>query len=176
MAYDLHGSWDRTLGHNSPLYSREGETSAVAQLNQDWGVTYWLSNGAPPEKIMLGIATYGRTFLTYNGNQMGDWALGPGRQGTFTEEAGFLAYYEICHTSRMAGPASGTLKHSGTLRLLPNRMGGYDDVDSITIKKYIKSTWSRGRYVWAIDMDDFRGTCGNVSNPLLRTIREYPSK
>ena len=34
MAYDLHGAWDDFIGHNSPLYGRQGETGTQAELNQ----------------------------------------------------------------------------------------------------------------------------------------------
>lgn len=33
MTYDLHGSWDSSTGHNSPLYSRASENAADATLN-----------------------------------------------------------------------------------------------------------------------------------------------
>lgn len=33
MAYDLHGSWERTTGHHSALYPRQGEQGAAAELN-----------------------------------------------------------------------------------------------------------------------------------------------
>ncbi|XP_029418045.1 chitotriosidase-1 isoform X2 [Nannospalax galili] len=33
MAYDFHGSWEKTTGHNSPLYKRQGESGAVAEFN-----------------------------------------------------------------------------------------------------------------------------------------------
>lgn len=33
MSYDLHGSWEVTTGHNSPLYPRSSEYGASRQLN-----------------------------------------------------------------------------------------------------------------------------------------------
>ncbi|XP_033753351.1 probable chitinase 10 [Pecten maximus] len=173
MTYDLHGSWDRTIGHNSPLYSRDDESWTTAQLNQDWGVTYWLSNGAPAEKLMLGIATYGRTFRTYNGKQMGDVAIGPGRPGKFTGEAGFLAYYEVCQHLQNGWTRKWHNQHQVPYAYSDDEWVGYDDVRSVAIKAdYVKSRGLGGAMVWAIDMDDFRGTCSNGSNPLLRKLRD----
>ena len=34
MSYDLHGSWENVLGHNSPLYSRSQEAGDQATVNQ----------------------------------------------------------------------------------------------------------------------------------------------
>jgi chitinase len=33
MTYDLHGSWESTCGHNSPLFPRSGETGIERYLN-----------------------------------------------------------------------------------------------------------------------------------------------
>ncbi|XP_021358847.1 probable chitinase 10 [Mizuhopecten yessoensis] len=173
MTYDLHGSWDHTLGHNSPLYPRKSESWAMAELNQDWGVTYWLSNGAPPEKLMLGIATYGRTFKTINGTEMGDKAMGPGRPGKFTSEAGFLAYFEICQNLQNGWTQKWHQQHQVPYAYYDDEWVGYDDIRSVTIKaNYIKSRGLGGVMVWAIDMDDFREKCGNGPNPILGKLRD----
>ncbi|XP_060080739.1 probable chitinase 10 [Ylistrum balloti] len=173
MTYDLHGFWDKTLGHNSPLYSRDGESRVMAQLNQDWGVTHWLSNGAPPEKLMLGIATYGRTFRTDNGKEMGDIAMGPGRPGKFTSEAGFLAYYEVCQYLQNGWTKKWHQQHQVPYAYSEDQWVGYDDLQSITIKaQYVKSRGLGGVMVWAIGMDDFRGKCGDGVNPILRKLQD----
>jgi chitinase len=58
---DLHGSWEKTLGHHTALLPRASEDEKEAQLNVRWAVTEWIKQGAQAEKIMLGLATYGRS-------------------------------------------------------------------------------------------------------------------
>ena len=71
MTYDLHGSWESFTGHNAPLYPRANEYGAQRNLNLDAVVKYWKQNGADPSKIVLGLASYGRTFTLSNTLQNG---------------------------------------------------------------------------------------------------------
>ena len=59
---------------------------------------YWKSNGAPAEKLLVGFPTYGHTFRLASTSNTGVGApsAGPGPAGTFTRQAGFWAYYEVC--------------------------------------------------------------------------------
>ena len=79
----MHGSWEDSLGHNAPLKGREDDDEEQAALNLDFVVNYWLNNGAPKEKLILGLATYGRTFRLgkSNKNSPGSTAVGPGSPG-----------------------------------------------------------------------------------------------
>lgn len=63
---------------------------------QDWAANYWVSQGVSKTKLIIGTATYGRSFrlADANTNGMGAAARGAGPAGQFTGEAGFLAYYE----------------------------------------------------------------------------------
>ena len=47
---------------------------------------------------MIGLATYGRSFTLEDAsnNGMGAPAKGAGPAGTYTREAGFNSYYEVC--------------------------------------------------------------------------------
>ena len=59
-------------------------------------MNYWKEQGAPVEKLMLGFATYGRTFRTSSADAVvGSPASGAGSAGYYTGEAGFLSYYEV---------------------------------------------------------------------------------
>ncbi len=51
----------------------------------------------PKEKISMGLATYGRTYKLADNSSTGIGApcSGPGEPGKYTQEAGFLAYYEV---------------------------------------------------------------------------------
>jgi chitinase len=62
MTYDYHGGWSNTAGHNSPLYPYDGEEGGAASL--DTTFKYLISKGVSPQKITLGIGSYGRGVIT----------------------------------------------------------------------------------------------------------------
>lgn len=99
MTYDFHGQWERVVGHNSPLYPLEATTGHQKKLTVDYSAREWVKQGAPKEKLLIGMPTYGRSFELVNASQfdVGSPASGGGKPGKFTNEAGFLSYYEICN-------------------------------------------------------------------------------
>ena len=57
---------------------------------------YWLAQGAPTQKLNLGLAAYGRAFnLSSASSNVGAPANGPGEEGCYTGEEGFWASYEV---------------------------------------------------------------------------------
>ena len=64
---------------------------------QDFSIQEWIKEGAPPEKILMGLPAYGRSFTLTNTSQFDIEApaLGGGKAGRYTQEEGFLAYYEV---------------------------------------------------------------------------------
>uniref|UniRef100_A0A7N5NZZ4 Chitinase 1 n=1 Tax=Ailuropoda melanoleuca TaxID=9646 RepID=A0A7N5NZZ4_AILME len=173
MAYDLHGSYERTTGHNSPLYKRQGESGAAAELNVDFSVQLWLQKGTPANKLILGMPTYGRSFTLASPSDtgVGAPAMGPGSPGPFTREGGLLAYYEVCSWK-------GATEHRIEDQKVPyafqgNQWVGFDDVESFKIKaSYLKQKGLGGAMVWALDMDDFAAFfCNQGHYPLIKALQ-----
>lgn len=97
MAYDFHGKWERETGHNAPLYSSSLDSEWQKQLSVDNAATMWVKLGAPKEKLIIGMPTYGRSFTLSNSAnfRVHSPANGGGKAGEYTKESGFLAYYEV---------------------------------------------------------------------------------
>ena len=64
---------------------------------KDWAANHWYESGAPKEKIVIGMAMYGRCLHLVDQDQTGMGAPTDGfcAAGPVTGEAGFLAYYEV---------------------------------------------------------------------------------
>ncbi|TNN73529.1 Acidic mammalian chitinase [Liparis tanakae] len=96
MTYDFHGAWDPFTAHNSPLFRSSYDHGDNIYYNVDFALKYWRDQGAPVEKLIMGFATYGRTFRTSSAaNGVGASTSGPASAGPYTREAGFWSYYEV---------------------------------------------------------------------------------
>uniref|UniRef100_A0A8C2WU04 chitinase n=1 Tax=Cyclopterus lumpus TaxID=8103 RepID=A0A8C2WU04_CYCLU len=174
MTYDFHGAWERSTGHNSPLYRGSHDKGDLVYFNTDFAMKYWRDKGTPVEKLMLGFAAYGRTFrLTSSNTGVGAPASGAASAGPFTREAGFWSYYEICTFLK------GTTIQWIDDQKVPyasknNEWVGFDTRESYEIKvQYMKDMKYGGAFVWALDLDDFKGEfCGQGSHPLLYHLRK----
>ena len=165
MSYDLHGKWEKQTGHHSALEGIPGD-----KLTVTYAVDYWVKHGMPPSKIALGMGTYGRAFRLVNSanNGLGAAASGDPPAGQYTEESGFLSYYEIC-TKRLTvvseNVALSPYGYAGDLWV------GFDDPKSLKLKvDFLKAKGLRGAMFWAIDLDDFQNVCGQGKYPLLSAV------
>ncbi|XP_076458549.1 chitinase-3-like protein 1 [Babylonia areolata] len=174
MTYDLHGSWETSTGHHAALFPRASETGDDRYLNVDFTAKYWVQKGASPEKIVVGMALYGRSFTLSSPSQSGLGA--PTRQagnaGPSTQERGFLAYYEVCQMLRAGGTVHEDSEQHVRYVTNGDQWVGMEDEKSLTEKTcYVKQQGYGGVMVWALDEDDFQGTqCGRGPYPLLHAI------
>jgi len=90
-----------------------------------------LNSGCPPEKLIVGVPFYGRTFTLADKNQNGLGAptTGPGIAGQYTREGGMLGYNEICESFKEGGWTVVYHKeHHSPYAYKDNQWVGYDDV------------------------------------------------
>uniref|UniRef100_A0A671PQ70 Acidic mammalian chitinase-like n=1 Tax=Sinocyclocheilus anshuiensis TaxID=1608454 RepID=A0A671PQ70_9TELE len=173
MTYDFHGTWERFTGHNSPLYQGSKDEGDLIYFNTDFAMRYWRDNGTPVEKLRMGFATYGRTFrLTSADTDIGAPASGPASAGSYTREAGFWSYYEIC--GFLEGTSLQWIEDQKVPYATKNsEWVGFDTKESFETKvRYLKDKKFGGAFVWALDLDDFAGQfCNQGNHPLMGHLR-----
>ncbi|XP_063372990.1 probable chitinase 2 [Cydia amplana] len=159
MAYDMYGAWDSVTGHNAPLHEDKDRIYAV-----DAALNYWLTQGCPPEKLVLGLPFYGRTFTLTDAsvNGVGAPASGAGLAGQYTATNGLIGYNEFCN--KLNTETWDVLYDS--IAQVPYAVQGnnwvsYDDPNSLVKKvEYAMNLGIGGAMVWSIETDDFHGKCG----------------
>ena len=177
MAYDFHGKWESQTGHNAPLFAPSSDSEWRKQLSVDNAAKIWTKMGADKSKMVIGMPTYGRSFvLADKSNYSVNVATkGGGTAGVYTKESGFLAYYEICEIL-----SSGSAKYiwddemKVPYLVSDDQWVGFDDERSIRNKMaWVKSEGYAGAMIWSIDMDDFTGTVcpGGHKYPLIGAMR-----
>ncbi|KAD0040241.1 hypothetical protein E3N88_44881 [Mikania micrantha] len=122
MCYDYHGSWDvSATGTLAALYDPNGDVSTSD------GLQSWIDAGIQPEKLIMGLPLYGRTWKLKNPAVHGIGApavgLGPGNDGAmlYSEVQTFNAKNKA--TVVFDKPTVSYYSFSGTSWI------GYDDVD-----------------------------------------------
>ena len=94
-------------------------------------MNYWLSNGAPAEKIVLGIPFYGRSFTLDDpsNTKIGAAASSPGLAGPYTQQEGTLGYNEICEAFSKGGWSNYFDNEQRSAYMVKdNQWIGYEDV------------------------------------------------
>lgn len=82
MAYDYSGPWVNQTGHQAQLYTPQVPHCAEAAISCHSAVSYMMRQGVPPNKIVMGVPAYGRSFLDTQG--IGHPFSGQaGEEGTF---------------------------------------------------------------------------------------------
>ncbi|GFN78209.1 acidic mammalian chitinase [Plakobranchus ocellatus] len=176
MAYDFHGDWDGVTGHMTSLYAPRNARGMEVTHNVHYAVNFWLQGGCPREKLVLGLAAYGRSYTLQNAQYtgLGEATDGPGRPGPHSGEAGTLAFYEVCSTIKHGGKVVWLEKQKVPFFVNGDQWVAYEDLRSIHIKsQYIRDMNLAGAMIWDISLDDFTGVfCGLGRFPLLTTIKK----
>lgn len=131
--------------------------------------------GAPKEKLIIGLSTYGRSFTLASAANTGMNApsSGGGKAGDLTKESGFLSFYEICDMLKGGAKYIWDNEQKVPYAIQGDQWVGFDDERSIREKlRYINDNGYGGGMVWTVDMDDFHGTCAGRKYPLISIMGE----
>lgn len=157
FTFDYAGYWDNKVGFHAPIRG-QGEN------NIENRVQYFIDNGVPARKIVLGIPFFGRTFVSEFDGNVGDHTF-DGFPGPFFREKGFLGYNELCKLRKdqqwnisfntTASQAIGKYKVNGNTQVVT-----FDSPRSVANKvKYLSENNLAGVWTWFVDSDDFRRKC-----------------
>jgi len=106
---------------------------------QEYAANYWLRLGAGADILNIGLPLYGRSFTLQDPTVSGVGAptRAAGRAGRFTQEDGYLAFYEVKNTSkrlslccRLRASSAGTMFSLGGQT---RRMGGWTRSGKLTL-------------------------------------------
>ena len=142
-----------------------------------FSVRHWMSLGAPKEKLIVGIPTYGRswTLASSSATAIGSSATGGAQAGPITQASGFLGYNEICLNVKNNGWTvfRDSLLNRGPYAVMGNQWVGYDDPEMAGKKaRYIVDIGLGGAMFWDLSTDDFDGHCGEGKYPIITAVNE----
>ncbi len=152
MTYDLHGPWgdsdNLVANHHAALFSSFGD----ARLSVAAAVAFYLEQGVPAKKLVLGMPLYGRVFANTNGLH----SAYNGAGGGTTQEVGMRFFYDIkrnlssdyhlLHDEQAQAPY---LYNPVNKELIT-----FDDEESLRCKsQFIKNLGLGGAMVWELGLD-----------------------
>ncbi|MGL4895451.1 MAG: glycosyl hydrolase family 18 protein, partial [Shewanella sp.] len=159
MSYDYNGAWSNTeLGHQANLYEATNG-SANKQYNTHAAVEQLLAQGVEPNKLVVGVAAYGRGWKGVTGYQGNDPFTGTASgkiKGTW--EDGVLDYRDIAN-NHTGGNWLYQYDETAQAPTLFNSASGelitYDDARSVIAKgQYVQANELGGLFSWEIDADN----------------------
>uniref|UniRef100_A0A2M4DQR3 chitinase n=1 Tax=Anopheles darlingi TaxID=43151 RepID=A0A2M4DQR3_ANODA len=173
VGYDLRGSWSGFTDVHSALDNRPHDKDKLKDFTVKGGVRHWLNNGCPAAKIVLGVPLFGRTYtLTDRGSHgLVARSSGPGHPGPYTRDAGYRGYFEICLEQKQ----SNWTVEWDPVGMCPyayhgDQWVGYENNRSLEEKVgFAVSERLAGIYAFSLDLDDYRGNCGDTY-PLMKKL------
>jgi len=176
MAYDFHGGWEDFTHHQAPLGPIPEDTGDNLMLNVKHAVDFWIRKGAPPNKLVLGIGSYGRGWVLSDAGNNGFYAPTSGLlpAGPYTREPGILGYNEILEKQNTETGWS-IVRNSDVAApyaVRANHWVGYDDEESVGARvQYLLEMGLLGGMFWSVETDDFLGLYSSETFPLIKTAR-----
>ncbi|ALC49239.1 Cht11 [Drosophila busckii] len=163
MAYDFH-FYRKDMpftGLNAPLFARAKESSIMATFNINYTVNWWLKNGLEPQRLVVGLPTFGHSYTLVSpfNSRVGAPARGIGKCG----EAGFTTLTATCECIKTFFAPNLYFDRQTCSPYLSAIMEwiSYENAASISCKAhYIKAMNLGGIMVFSLNTDDLKNKCG----------------
>lgn len=176
MSYDFAGPWSKTSGHNAPLFADPANPSPEAVRNTVTAAVFrHLDAGVPPEKLLLGLPLYGRTWRRCDPRNDGEYqeCSGPAK-GTW--EDGVVDYQDIAANYLTNGVFVRHFNHMAKVPFLFGATAGqfisYDDTESFRYKiDFLKERRLGGVMYWEITADRQGSLLDLIARELLPSER-----
>lgn len=144
MCFDYYGKWTPSAtGAQALLFDKKSNFST------NFGITSWIEAGVAPEKLVMGLPVYGRTWKLKDACQHGIGApadgVGPGNEGV-------MIYSDILDFNSGNGATVVFDKETVSVySFVGTTWIGYDGPTSIDVKvKYAKAHGLGGYFFWAL--------------------------
>ncbi len=173
MTYSFYGQWDAVSNHNAPLFPPANATQAGYSCAE--AVQTLLNYGVPPAKINLGLAFYGRSYLTEGTPALHARTSGRPDSERFSRSGTTPPYHEIAQHLRNGAYSYHWDDTAQVPYLLSNThpsFVSFDDERSIALKaQYIRLRKLRGAAIWDITGEYPYPSVNSTATPLTNAIR-----
>ncbi|KEH32176.1 putative glycoside hydrolase family 18, catalytic domain, glycoside hydrolase superfamily [Medicago truncatula] len=146
MSYDLLGSGSNVTGAPSGMFDSKSNVSVVS------GLFSWIRGGVAPEKIVMGMPLYGKSWKLQDPNVHG---IGAPNVGPGPGVDGGMAYFQVVDFNKQMGAKVVYDKETGSVYSYSGSTWiGYDDPFTVSVKVGFAQALKLGGYFfWAAGYD-----------------------
>ncbi|GAA4858703.1 glycosyl hydrolase family 18 protein [Luteimonas vadosa] len=156
MTYDFHGSWESSTNFHSALFNADGDPSqGDARLyNSHDAIQAFLDRGVPSQKLLLGMASYGRGWTNVSSQNNGLFQAGIPAAGSL--QPGIESYRVL---SARGYPMYSSPSARARWAFDGKTFWSYDDPTTIADKMaYVRAQGLGGAFLWDFSGDDAQGS------------------
>ncbi|MGE4373794.1 MAG: glycosyl hydrolase family 18 protein [Xanthobacter sp.] len=164
MAYDFHGSWESTTGHQAPLYDTVGGDYDVATA-----VQLYLEAGIDSSQIVLGAPAYTRAWSGVEAGEDGGWNASSTGLADGTWERGVYDYKDLL--DKLQDPDSGWTLYwddEAQAAYVYNEAQGIFSTFETPASIALKSEWAQAQGLGGMMFWDLSGDTQDVAESLIQ--------
>ena len=155
MAYDFHGGWENRTNFHSALFNGSGDPSTgdARYYNANDAVQAFLGLGVPADKLVLGMASYGRGWTNVGSGNNGLYQSGTTATGSL--EPGIERYAVL---KSLPWPRHVDASAKASWIYDGRTFWSFDDPATIADKMaYVRVQGLGGAFLWDFSGDDAQG-------------------